>query len=254
MIDTTLNLPQDVTPPAHIGIIMDGNGRWAKHRGLPRTDGHVRGQEALRETLRAAAEFGVKALTVYAFSTENWNRPQEEVDTLMLLLVKALQSETPELISQGVRLCAIGDLSRLPEDVLIALDEVIQRTAHCDRITLAVALSYSSRDEIVRVATRIAEEAIDDMLLPTDITERLVDSYLDTADLPPLDLLIRTGGEFRISNFLLWQAAYAELYFSEYYWPDFGREALIEAIVAYNARERRFGKTSEQIICTDSAD
>lgn len=254
MTETTLTLPEGFMPPAHVAIIMDGNGRWAKQRGLPRSEGHIRGQEALRKTLRAAAELGIKVLTVYAFSTENWNRPKEEVDILMELLVKALHSEAPELISQGVRLTAIGDLSRLPQQVLVSLDETIQRTAGCDRITLAIALSYSSRDEIVRAVSKMVEEAADDMLEASEVSEELIDSYLDTAKLPPLDLMIRTGGEKRISNFLLWQAAYAELYFSDYYWPDFGREALVEALLDYSERERRFGRTSEQLLLLDDQD
>lgn len=254
MTEITLTLPEGFMPPAHVAIIMDGNGRWAKQRGLPRSEGHIRGQEALRKTLRAAAELGIKVLTVYAFSTENWNRPKEEVDILMELLVKALHSEAPELISQGVRLTAIGDLSRLPQQVLVSLDETIQRTAGCDRITLAIALSYSSRDEIVRAVSKMVEEATDDMLEASEVSEELIDSYLDTAKLPPLDLMIRTGGEKRISNFLLWQAAYAELYFSDYYWPDFGREALVEALLDYSERERRFGRTSEQLLLLDDQD
>lgn len=240
-------LPTGLRVPRHVAIIMDGNGRWAKERGLPRTDGHIQGQEALRATLKAATKLGIEALTVYAFSTENWNRPQEEVDALMELLVRALHSETPELIARGVRLKAIGDISRLSPDVLVALDEAIERTAHCERITLAVALSYSSRDELTRVATELVRRAERDELASAEVSEELIDGLLDTADLPPLDLLIRTGREWRISNFLLWQAAYAELYFSEYYWPDFGYDALREAVLAYGTRERRFGLTSEQL-------
>lgn len=252
-MNTDLMLPEGFKAPQHVAIIMDGNGRWAKQRGLPRTDGHIRGQDALRATLRAAAEFGIGTLTVYAFSTENWNRPQEEVDTLMELLVRALHAETPELISQGVRLSVIGDISRLPEQVLINLDEAMERTAHCERINLVVALSYSSRDEIVRAVSTITEQVSKDELDPQNVDEELIGSNLDTANLPDLDLLIRTGGEMRISNFLLWQAAYAELYFSDYYWPDFGREALLEALLDYQERERRFGMTSEQIQLFDEA-
>ncbi len=229
--------------PKHVAIIMDGNGRWAKERGLPRTDGHIKGQDALRETLRAAAEFGVEALTVYAFSTENWNRPQEEVDALMELLVHAIKVETPELQKEGVRLQAIGDLSRLPEKARTSLKTCIEETAKNSRITLVLALSYSSRDELLRATKNIIKEgrALD------NLTEDDISQALDTSELPELDLLIRTGGEHRISNFLLWQAAYAELYFSSKYWPDFGREALLEALKSYAQRERRFGKISEQL-------
>ena len=237
--------------PEHVAIIMDGNGRWAKQRGLPRTDGHIRGQDALRATLRAAAEFGIRYLTVYAFSTENWSRPKEEVDALMSLLVSAIHSETPSLIEEGVRLEAIGNLSRLPEAAKQALRESIQATAACERITLIVALSYSSRDEILRATTQIAREVAEGRLSADSLTEETISAHLDTATFPDPDLLIRTGGEERISNYLLWQAAYAELFFSSVYWPDFGREALREALEAYTARERRFGKTSEQIQLED---
>ncbi len=248
MTDTRLALPEGFVPPKHIAIIMDGNGRWAKQRGLPRTDGHIKGQEALRRTLRAAAGLGVQVLTAYAFSTEDWNRPEEEVAALMGLLVQSLHQETSDLLRDNVRLMAIGDLTRLPHEARLCLEDSMARTAHCTGITLVIALSYSSRDELRRAFVRLAEEVEDELLSPTEITEEVIDKYLDTASLPPLDLLIRTGGEQRISNFLLWQAAYAELYFSDYYWPDFGREALVEALLAYTQRERRFGLTSEQLL------
>ena len=242
---TTLRIPE------HVAIIMDGNGRWAKQRGLPRTDGHLQGQEALRATLRAAAELGISYLTVYAFSTENWSRPQEEVDALMELLVRAIHAETPELMKEGVRIRAIGDLSRLPKTAQQALAECIEQTKDNKRTTLVLALSYSSRDELVRATRQLASDVQAGRLRPEDITEERLSATLDTADLPEPDLLIRTGGEERISNFLLWQIAYAELFFSSTYWPDFGKEALLEAIEAYSARERRFGKTSEQILLED---
>ncbi len=229
--------------PKHVAIIMDGNGRWAKQRGLPRTEGHIKGQDSLRETLRAAAEFGVEVLTVYAFSTENWNRPQEEVDALMELLVHAVKVETPELQKEGVRLQAIGDLSRLPKQARLSLQSCIEETAKNSRIKLVLALSYSSRDEILRATKKILSEGQQ----AESLTEESISQALDTADLPELDLLIRTGGEHRISNYLLWQAAYAELYFTPTFWPDFGRQALLEAIKSYAQRERRFGKTSEQL-------
>lgn len=237
--------------PEHVAVIMDGNGRWAKQRGLPRTDGHIKGQDALKATLKAAAEFGIKVLTVYAFSTENWNRPQEEVDALMELLVRAVHSETDDLIKEGVRLETIGDISRLPQGAREALADCKERTSSGSRIRLVLALSYSSRDEITRAVRVINQRVCSGEVAPTDISEALVDSTLDTASLPPLDLVIRTGGEQRISNFLLWQAAYAELYFSPLYWPDFGREALLDALRSYGDRERRFGKTSEQILLLD---
>lgn len=237
--------------PQHVAIIMDGNGRWAKQRGLPRTEGHVRGQEALRATLRAAAERGIKYLTVYAFSTENWSRPQAEVDALMELLVAAIHSETAELIQEGVRVRAIGDLSRLPQKAQDSLAACIEETKHGERITVIVALSYSSRDELRRAAQRLSQEVASGALRPEDITEEHLAARLDTAEYPDPDLLIRTGGEERISNFLLWQAAYSELFFSSTYWPDFGKDALDEALSAYAGRERRFGKTSEQIQLED---
>ena len=237
--------------PSHVAIIMDGNGRWAKQRGLPRTEGHIRGQDALRTTLRAAARRGIKYLTVYTFSTENWSRPQEEVDALMSILVSAIHAETPQLIAEGVRMRAIGDLSRLPQQAQDSLAESIELTKDGAQITLILALSYSSRDEIRRASQRLAAEAVAGRLRPEEITEELISSYLDTAEYPGPDLVIRTGGEERISNYLLWQSAYSELYFSETYWPDFGQEALDEALAAYASRERRFGKTSEQIQLED---
>lgn len=237
--------------PSHVAIIMDGNGRWAKQRGLPRTEGHIRGQDALRTTLRAAARRGIKYLTVYTFSTENWSRPQEEVDALMSILVSAIHAETPQLIAEGVRMRAIGDLSRLPQQAQDSLAESIELTKDGAQITLILALSYSSRDEIRRASQRLAAEAAAGRLRPEEITEELISSYLDTAEYPDPDLVIRTGGEERISNYLLWQSAYSELYFSETYWPDFGQEALDEALAAYASRERRFGKTSDQIQLED---
>lgn len=237
--------------PSHVAIIMDGNGRWAKQRGLPRTEGHIRGQDALRTTLRAAARRGIKYLTVYTFSTENWSRPQEEVDALMSILVSAIHAETPQLIAEGVRMRAIGDLSRLPQQAQDSLAESIELTKDGAQITLILALSYSSRDEIRRASQRLAAETAAGRLRPEEITEELISSYLDTAEYPDPDLVIRTGGEERISNYLLWQSAYSELYFSETYWPDFGQKALDEALAAYASRERRFGKTSEQIQLED---
>lgn len=246
-------LPEGIKVPKHVAIIMDGNGRWAKKRGLPRTDGHIQGQESLRNTLKAAAEIGIKCLTVYAFSTENWNRPQEEVDLLMQLMIQAMHSETPELIAQGVRVRVIGDLSRLPQDVLVKLDETIQRTAEGERITLCVALSYSGRDEIRRCVNKLVKLQLeqDEEGADLELSEEDIEAQLDTQDLPELDLMIRTGKEQRISNFLLWQVAYAELYFADCYWPDFGKQELCRAVLEYNARERRYGKTSEQIQLLD---
>lgn len=248
-MDKQTALPQGVKIPEHIAIIMDGNGRWAKERGLPRTDGHIQGREALRKTLEAAVEFGVACLTVYAFSTENWHRPQEEVDLLMNLLVEAITNETEEMIKQGVKVVVIGDRSRLPNHIRGTLEEALARTAQGERITLCVALSYSGRDELVRAVSAYTQDRVEGRVsVEQGLSEDLLSTYLDTADLPQLDLMIRTGKEMRVSNFLLWQLAYAELYFSDCYWPDFDREALLEAIVAYSDRERRYGKISEQLI------
>lgn len=245
-MSTATNQFADLKIPKHVAIIMDGNGRWAKERGLPRTDGHIEGQKALEETLKVAAEMGIQCLTVYAFSTENWNRPKEEVETLMTLFIQAMISKTDELIAQGVRLSVIGDLSRLPQDVMQQLDKTLERTQGGERITLCLAISYSGRDELVRAVN----QAIDNAQRggKNKLDEQALNRLMDTHNLPDLDLMIRTGKEQRISNFLLWQVAYAELYFSDVYWPDFGRESLHEAIVAYTERERRYGKTSEQII------
>ena len=248
-MNTPTQLPEGLNIPKHVAIIMDGNGRWAKEKGLARTEGHIKGQDALQNTLKAAVEFGIECLTVYAFSTENWNRPKEEVDLLMELLVKAMHDETEELVKQGVRVKTIGDLSRLPEGVVEKLEETQKRTSDGKRITLCVALSYSGRDELKRAVSKIIEN--ESQISAKDINESLLSSYLDTNNLPELDLMIRTGREKRISNFLLWQVAYAELYFSDSYWPDFGRESLLEAILDFNDRERRYGKTSEQIQLED---
>ncbi len=231
--------------PKHVAIIMDGNGRWAKERGLPRSEGHFKGRDALKETLRAAVEFGLEVLTVYAFSTENWTRPQEEVDALMELLVHAIQTETAELNEEGVRVEAIGNLKRLPKKSYDALMSCIDETKDNKRIRLVLALSYSSRDEIIRASKALVQKTQADNSF--EINETSFEAELDTNDLPALDLLIRTGGEQRISNYLLWQSAYAELYFSKLFWPDFGREALLTALNDYDQRERRFGKTSEQL-------
>lgn len=234
--------------PAHIAIIMDGNGRWAKERGKERSYGHQYGVESVRTVTEAASEAGVKYLTLYTFSTENWNRPDQEVEALMALLVMAIERETPDLMKNNVRLMAIGDLSRMPAEVKERLDRCIAQTAGNTGLTLVLALSYSSRWEITEAARRIAEERLTGKLTSEEITDELISSYLSTARIPDPDLLIRTGGEKRISNFLLWQAAYSELYFTDTYWPDFGKESLYEAICDFQGRERRFGKTSEQLV------
>ncbi|MDE6490672.1 MAG: isoprenyl transferase [Muribaculaceae bacterium] len=233
--------------PAHVAIIMDGNGRWAKSRGMERSAGHVEGVNTVRTITEAASEAGVKYLTLYAFSTENWNRPQQEVDTLMHLIVMAIERETPDLIRNNVRLSMIGDFKRMPSEALDRLRQCIKETAHCDGLTLNLALSYSSRWELVEATRKIAIAASQGAIDPESIDSSTVDEYLSTAGMPDPDLLIRTGGDMRISNFLLWQIAYAELYFTDTYWPDFGKDEFYEALRSYRSRERRFGLTSEQV-------
>ncbi len=234
--------------PQHIAIIMDGNGRWAKMHGKQRIFGHQNGVTAVRETTEAAAELGVKFLTVYAFSTENWNRPKFEVDALMRLLVESIEKETPTLNKNNIRLNAIGDIKSLHKKNYNQLIKTIKATADNDRMTLTLALSYSARWEIVETVKSIAERIKNNQLNLADIDHQLFSSHLNTASMPDPELLIRTSGERRISNFLLWQIAYAELYFTQTLWPDFRKEDLYEAIIDYQSRERRFGKTSEQIL------
>lgn len=242
-----MSLKEKINPaklPQHIAIIMDGNGRWAKQQGEQRIYGHENGVKSVRDTVEAAAELGVKYLTLYAFSTENWNRPKEEVMALMSLLVHTISAETATLNKNNIRLQAIGDLKSLPADCYAELNEAIEKTKNNSRTTLVLALSYSSRWEIVNAMREIAAKKLD----PKDISEETITSHLCTADMPEPELMIRTSGEHRISNFLLWQLAYAELYFTDKLWPDFRKEDLYEAILDYQNRERRFGKTSEQLI------
>lgn len=232
--------------PKHIAVIMDGNGRWAKNRGEDRVFGHLNGVNSVRETLEAASEIGVKYLTLYAFSTENWDRPREEVSALMDLLVQTILKEIESLQKNSVRLEAIGDLSLLPGNCHQALLEAIEKTKSNTRITLTLALSYSSRWEIQKAVQEIARDVKKGQILPDDIDQNTISQYLETRNYPDPELLIRTSGEKRISNFLLWQIAYSELYFTETLWPDFKKENFFEAVVAYQNRERRFGKISEQ--------
>jgi len=233
--------------PRHIAIIMDGNGRWAKERGKARTFGHQHGVTSVRESSEAAAELGVKYLTLYAFSTENWKRPKFEVDALMHLLVQTINKETRTLNKNKIRLNAIGNLDALPESIRQRLMQAIDDTSGNDRMTLTLALSYSSRWEIVETAKILARDVADHKISPDDITHELFSSRLPSFPLPDPELLIRTSGEYRVSNFLLWQIAYSELFFCPKYWPDFRKEDLYEAILSYQHRERRFGKTSDQL-------
>ena len=233
--------------PQHIAIIMDGNGRWAKQKGMPRVLGHRNGVRSVREVTEAAAEAGVKYLTLYAFSTENWNRPPSEVAALMTLLVETIKGEVRELNKNGVRLTAIGELESLPANTYKTLLEGIEATKNNSRLTLVLALNYSSRWEITRAARRLAELVKKGEIAPEAINETMLDTMMATRDIPDPDLLIRTSGEVRLSNFLLWQLAYSELYFTDVLWPDFRKKDLFEAILNYQNRERRFGQTSEQI-------
>lgn len=233
--------------PQHIAIIMDGNGRWAKEKGKLRIFGHQNGVKAVRDTVESAAEIGIKHLTLYAFSTENWNRPKFEVNALMELLVSTINKETKTLMENNIRLNAIGDLESLPSSCYRELMEAIEKTKGNTRMTLHLALSYSSKWEITQAIKKIAVAAKDGNLDTSAITENTLDNYLTTAGIPDPELLIRTSGEHRISNFLLWQIAYAEFYFTDKLWPDFRKEDLYDAIIDYQSRERRFGKTSEQV-------
>jgi len=228
--------------PKHIAIIMDGNGRWAKQRGCDRIVGHQNGVVSVRETTEAAAEIGIEYLTLYAFSTENWGRPKEEIDALMELLVDTIERETPTLNKNNVRLLAIGDLSRLPDSAERKLKNCLKETEKNTGLHLVLALSYSSRWEIANAAKLIAQEVKEGRLTIDNITTETVSEYLTTNGIPDPDLLIRTSGELRISNFLLWQLAYTELYFTETHWPDFRKKNFYKAIYEFQQRERRFGK------------
>jgi undecaprenyl diphosphate synthase len=236
--------PFDV--PSHVAIIMDGNGRWAAARGLPRTEGHRRGVEALRKTVRSAGELGISILTIFSFSSENWSRPPSEIRDLMGLLRRFIRNDLAELHQSGVKVRVIGERSDLEPEIRRLLEEAEELTRGNDRLTLVVAFNYGARQEIARAASRLAGEVAAGRLDPTDVTAELIGQHLDAPDLPDPDLIIRTSGEQRLSNFLLWQAAYSELVFVPLYWPDFDRAALEEAIAEYRRRERRFGGLAAQ--------
>jgi undecaprenyl diphosphate synthase len=242
----SLEIPENINPdriPSHVAVIMDGNGRWAKQQGKERIFGHFQGVESVRESVQACLELGVKYLTLYAFSTENWNRPQDEVNALMQLLVDTILLEVPSLNERGIRIRFIGDRYMLPDNCLATIDEAEGLTQQNSELQLILALSYSGRWEIAKAVRRIIEAGVESK----EVNEHLISQYLETSDIPDPELLIRTSGEQRISNFLLWQIAYAELFFTNQFWPDFNKEMFFEAIRNYQSRERRFGKTSEQV-------
>ena len=233
--------------PKHVAIIMDGNGRWAERHGKARVFGHESGVESVRSVVEGAGEMGIKHLTLYAFSTENWDRPKNEVEALMELLIMAIETETESLMKNNVRLSAIGDLNKIPEKVREKLNGCIKHLETNTGLNLILALSYSSKWEIINAVQNLVKDSIKKEIKPEKINNELFESYLNTANLPDPELLIRTSGEYRISNFLLWQIAYSELYFTEKLWPDFRKEDLLEAVIDFQNRERRFGKTREQL-------
>jgi undecaprenyl diphosphate synthase len=233
--------------PKHLAIIMDGNGRWAKQKGFLRAFGHENGTKSVRLTVETCAKLGIENLTLYAFSTENWNRPKLEVDTLMKLLISSLKNELQTLVDNNIKLNTIGNLDLLPNSAQKELLDVIEKTKNNTRMVLTLALSYGSREEILNAVKIISDKVKNNIISIDSIDESIINEHLYTQNLPDVDLLIRTSGEHRISNFLLWQIAYSELYFTDVLWPDFKENDLYEAIISYQKRERRFGKTSEQI-------
>ena len=245
-----MNLIQNIDAtrlPKHLAIIMDGNGRWAKQQGLLRALGHESGTKSVKVIIEASAKLGIEFLTLYAFSTENWNRPKLEVETLMRVLINSLKKELTTLQKNNIKLSAIGNLEQLPKSAQKELLDVIEKTKNNTKMTLTLALSYGSRDEIVNAVRNICNKVKNNIISIDTIDDSIINEHLYTQNLPDVDLLIRTSGEHRISNFLLWQIAYAELYFTDILWPDFKEQNLYEAIISYQKRERRFGKTSEQI-------
>lgn len=233
--------------PKHLAIIMDGNGRWARQKSLSRIEGHIKGIQSVRTVVTTCRELGIEFLTLYAFSIENWRRPVNEVSALMGLLQRYLRKELDKMLENNIRLRAIGDINSLPPDAHDTLIDTVEKTAHCDGMVLTLALSYSGRDEIIRAFRRLMADIKNKRIRPEEISEETLSNYLSTKDIPDPDLLIRTSGEYRISNFLLWEMAYTEIYVTETLWPEFGKEDLIKALLNYQSRERRFGLTSEQL-------
>lgn len=246
-LDSIISQIDQARLPKHVAVIMDGNGRWAKQRGLDRSYGHAEGVKSVRMITEIASDLGIGYLTLYTFSTENWNRPQEEVDALMHLIAFAIEKETPDLIKNNVKLRIIGDMSRVPQFALDKLNNCVEATAEDTGLTLTLAISYSSRSELTAAVKKIADEVANGTLSVDEIDDSVISEHLLTAGIPDPDLMIRTGGECRISNYLLWQIAYAELIFTPSLWPDFTKEEFCKIILKYQSRERRFGKTSEQI-------
>jgi undecaprenyl diphosphate synthase len=234
--------------PRHVAIIMDGNGRWAQKRRQPRLFGHKAGAESVRDIVKICREIGIEFLTLYAFSSENWCRPEQEVSGLMSILKNFLESELPRMQKNDIRLMSIGDRQRLPEEVRESLERGIAATSGNSKLTLNLALSYGSRDELVRAVKTISSLCLKGELTPDQITDRIINENLDTRQMPDPDLLIRTGGEARLSNFLLWQVSYSEIYFTETMWPDFRRESFLQALLEYQSRERRFGRIGDQLL------
>lgn len=233
--------------PRHVAVIMDGNGRWAKRQNLDRSFGHKEGIVAVRRAIEAAAKAQISYITLYTFSTENWKRPEEEVKALMALMIQAVASEPPDLIKNNIRVKVIGEIDRLPDDTKKALDLCLEQTSSCTGTTVILALSYSSKWELTEAVKQIATDVKSGKINIDDIKESLIPQYLSTKEIPDPDILIRTGGELRISNFLLWQIAYSELYFTDELWPEFNEDSLYKAVLDFQNRERRFGKTSEQL-------
>lgn len=242
-----ISIEQHENLPRHVAIIMDGNGRWAQARGLDRSEGHTEGVKTVRRITEAASRAGIEYLTLYTFSTENWNRPKAEVDALMHLIVIAIEREAPDLIKNNVRLRMIGDKSRMPEEALNRLERCIEETSGGTGLTLVLAISYSSRWEIVEACRRIASNVTGGGMQLGEIDDKVISGNLSTAGMPDPDLLIRTGGDMRVSNFLLWQIAYSEIYVTQTYWPDFSEQDFHDAIMSYAGRQRRFGLTGEQV-------
>lgn len=246
-LENKISLLDKSRMPVHVAMIMDGNGRWAKSHGFIRSDGHAEGISTVHRVTKLSSDLGIKYLTLYAFSTENWNRPKEEVATLMYLIGWAIERELPELLENNVKINLLGDIERIPEDARKRLMYAKEATSHCTGLELNMCLSYSSRWEITEAARKIAAQVAEGKLTIEDIDENLISNNLTTSGMPDPDLLIRTGGEYRISNYLLWQIAYSELYFTPALWPDFSDEDYVDALLDFQQRERRFGKTSDQV-------